>query len=402
MALRTLHLCNRVPFPPHDGGAIGIYDIITNLSALGCAVTVLAVNTPKHFQPDDVLTGKARLITVFVNTNLSPVKAFFNLFKAIPYNFERFYSEEYANRLIQLLKTEQFDAIQVEGSQMATYVPIIRKYSKAPVVLRAHNVEYTIWQRLAHHGKNPLKRMYLGLLASKIRNFERKYFDDFDAVAAITQEDKTRIEELGCTVRVEIIQAGVEMNRFVINPKIKPKPKTLFMIGSLVWLPNLEGIDWFLTHIWPTVFQQFPTMELHIAGSSPPEYLVNLQLPNVKMHGFVPSAAEFMQTYDLMLAPLLSGGGMRIKIIEGMALGKCILTTPVGAEGIAVTHNQDILLGPTPADWIKIIGEYAIGNLVPENTGGKAQRKILEYYDNKTVIPKYIDLYKELIGNKLN
>src|SRR3712207_922738 len=109
--MKTLHLCNRVPYPPHDGGAIGIYDIISNLAAQGHEVTVLAVNTPKHFQPDIVLQDRARLITVFVNTDISVTKALFNLFTSIPYIFERFVSPAYTARLIQLLKSETFDVI---------------------------------------------------------------------------------------------------------------------------------------------------------------------------------------------------------------------------------------------------------------------------------------------------
>lgn len=212
--MKTLHLCNRVPFPPHDGGAILIYDIISNLNANGIDVTVLAINTPKHFQPDQVLQDRARLITVFVNTNLSVVKAFFNLFTAIPYIFERFVSPVYTARLIHLLQTETFDVIQVEGSQMAWYVPIIRQYSKAPVVLRAHNVEYTIWQRLASHEKNIFKKIYLRYTAREVRAFEQAYFKQFDAIAAITPEDKKRIQELGVATRVEVIPAGVEISRF--------------------------------------------------------------------------------------------------------------------------------------------------------------------------------------------
>jgi hypothetical protein len=149
--LKILFLCNRVPFPPHDGGAILMYDLVQNLARQGAQVTVLAINTPKHFQPPGVLPAAVRLLTVPVNTNLSVFKALVNLFKTIPYNFERFISAAYAEKLVNLLRAETFEVIQVEGSQMAWYLPLIRQHATAPVVLRAHNVEYTIWDRLARH-----------------------------------------------------------------------------------------------------------------------------------------------------------------------------------------------------------------------------------------------------------
>ena len=398
--MKTLHLCNRVPYPPHDGGAIGIYDIISNLAAQGHKVTVLAVNTPKHFQPDSVLQDRARLITVFVNTDISVTKAFFNLFTSIPYIFERFVSPAYTAKLIQLLKAETFDVIQVEGSQMAWYVPSIRQYTQAPVVLRAHNVEYTIWQRLTRHEKNLLKKIYLKYTAAQVKKFEKIYFELFDAIAAITQQDQDRIRELDSHVRVEIIPAGVEMHRFVRREDLSSKPKTLFMIGSLNWLPNQEGIFWFLEHVWPTVSREDPDLELHIAGSSPPPELLNLNIPRVTIHGFVPDAAEFMQQYDLMLVPLLSGGGMRIKIIEGMGLGKCILTTPVGAEGILVTPGQNIMLAETPANWIHMLQQYRQGILPVNQIGQQAAKLIQETYDNRLIIQKYLSLYADLINSR--
>lgn len=395
--MKTLHLCNRVPFPPHDGGAIGIYDIISNLAAQGCEVTVLAVNTPKHFQPEQVLQDKARLITVFVNTNISVAKAFFNLFTSIPYIFQRFISPDYTSKLIELLRRETFDIIQVEGSQMAWYVPTIRQFTQAPVVLRAHNVEYTIWQRLARHEKNILKKAYFLYTAAQVKKFEQVYFKQFDVIAAITPPDEERIRALSCQTRVEVIPTGVEMRRFARNTTIQLKPKSLFMIGALNWLPNLEGINWFLKRVWPVISRENPELELHIAGSSPPEYLLQLKLPGVVVHGFVPDAAEFMQQYELMLVPLLSGGGMRIKILESMSLGKCILTTPVGAEGIAVTADENILLAETAEEWLNILRQYCQGELPISAIAQEAAQLILYNYNNQLIIKKYLKMYNDIL-----
>ena len=165
--MKVLQICFRVPFPPHDGGAIAMYDILYGLSKKGHDVHVLAVNTPKHFQKDNVLEGIATLQPVFIDTTISPVNAFLNLFKKIPYNVERFISKDFETALIDLLRKEQFDVIHVEGTFVAFYIDTIRKYSKAPVVLRAHNVEYLIWQRLAANEKNPLKK----ILRSALRLF---------------------------------------------------------------------------------------------------------------------------------------------------------------------------------------------------------------------------------------
>ncbi len=359
-------------------------------------VTVLAINTPKHFQPAKVLEDKARVIAIPVNTDLSKRKAFFNFFSNIPYNLERFISKDVAQVLTALLQKETFDIIQIEGLFMAWYVDLIREHSSAPVIMRSHNVEYLIWERLAANEKNPLKKVYLRYLANGIKNFEKTYLNKFDAIAAITDEDKQRMLDMGCRVPIEFIPAGVELSRFTSDPEVKAKPQTLFIISSLNWLPNLEGIDWFLENVWKTVAKTLPKLELHIAGKSPPEHLLKLNLPNVFVHGFVPSAPEFMQQYDLMLVPLLSGGGMRIKIIEGMAQGKCILTTKVGAEGIYCHNGTDILIYNSPEDWIEQLTRYYQEQLPVAEIATQAQKLVGQVYDNKRIIRKFLTLYQKV------
>ncbi|TGE20009.1 glycosyltransferase family 4 protein [Hymenobacter elongatus] len=386
-----------MPFPPHDGGAIAMHDVAAGLAAQGHQVTVLALNTPKHFQPESVLSHLpgVRLVTVPVDTRLSPVKALKNLLVGqVPYNVERFISPAVEARLTELLRTTAFDLVQVEGTFVAWYVDVIKRVApRLPVVLRAHNVEYTIWQMLAARTTNPLKRLYLTHLAKSLKRFEESYLCRFDAVAAITEPDQRRLRAMGCPEPVVFVPAGVDMSRFQIDPQIKPKPKTLFMIGSLNWLPNLEGLDWFLTNVWPYVNQQMPELELHIAGKDTPARIHNLGLKNVVVHGFVESAAAFMQHYDVMIVPLLSGGGMRIKIIEGMALGKCIISTGLGSEGIFVRNGHDIVLCDEPTEWLARLRAYYHNELGHREIGQEAARTITRLYDNGRVIESFLDLY---------
>jgi glycosyltransferase involved in cell wall biosynthesis len=351
--MHILQLCPRVPYPPHDGGAIAMYDVAAGLSRAGHRVTVLAINTPKHHQPAsalDHLGPNVRLVTVDVNTNLSPVKALRNLLLSqLPYNVERFVSEDLGRKLLEILRTDKVDVIQMEGTFVAWYAEGVGRLASTergvpPIVLRAHNVEYTIWQMLASREKNRLKQVYLRNMAARLEKFERRHLLQFDAIAAITEDDAQRLRALGCPEPVVFVPAGVELGRFQPDPAIQARPRTLFMIGSLNWLPNLEGLEWLLREVWPTIHAEMPDVELHIAGSGMPEALLAPRTDQVFIHGFVESAPVFMQQYELMLAPMLSGGGMKVKVIEGMALGKAIISTQLGAEGIAAHDGRNILI----------------------------------------------------------
>ncbi|MFD2784462.1 glycosyltransferase family 4 protein [Hymenobacter rubripertinctus] len=396
--MHILQICPRVPYPPTDGGAIAMYDVAAGLARAGHRVTVLALNTPKHHQPATVLDHlgpHVRLLTVDVDTRLSPLEALRNLlFSELPYNVERFVSPAVEAALAELLAGEQFDVVQLEGTFVAWYVDAIRRLAPGvPVVLRAHNLEHTIWQMLAARARNPLKGYYLRHLAGRLRRFEQQVLPQFDALAAITEPDQQRLRRLGCPEPVVFVPAGVDLARFRRDPTSRPRPRTLFMIGSFDWLPNQEGLDWLLREVWPEARRQYPELELHLAGKNLPERFAQLQLPGITVHGFVESAAAFMQQYELMLVPLLSGGGMRIKIIEGMALGKCILSTTLGAEGIHVKPGFDIVVADSAADWLDYLGRYYHGRLGAADIGQEAARTIARLYDNGRVVESFLDLY---------
>ena len=404
--MHVLQLCPRVPYPPHDGGAIAMYDVAAGLARAGHRVTVLAANTPKHHQPADALAHlgpNVRLVTVDVNTNLAPVAALKNLFfSQMPYNVERFISPALGDKLLEILRAEKVDIIQLEGTFVAWYAEFLGRHESAdflipPLVLRAHNVEYTIWQMLAGRSGNPAKRWYLQNMAARLEKFERRHLPQFDAVAAITEDDAQRLRALGCPEPVAFVPAGVELSRFQSDPHIQNKAHTLFIIGSLNWLPNLEALEWLLREVWPTIHAEMPDVELHIAGTGTPEALLKSRADKVFIHGFVESAQSFMQQYDLMLVPLLSGGGMRVKIIEGMALGKAIISTSIGAEGIAVEDSRDIILRDSAASWLDALRAWYRGEIPTVAIGAEAARTAAEVYDNRRVVQRFVDLYERVL-----
>jgi len=414
--MHVLQVCYRVPYPPHDGGAIGVYEIIRGVSAAGHHVTVLAVNTPKHHQPPtalDHLGPNVRMLTVDVDTRLSPWRAAWNLldsgpavgFGPFPYNVERFVSPALEEQLAALLRHEHFDVVHFDSTFVAWYAGFVRRERRAgrlpagpPLVLRAHNVEYVIWARLAERERNPLKKWYLQHLAERIRRFEAWMLHQVDAVAAITQEDVDRLLDLDCPAPLAIVPAPANTSRFRPDPARRPQPRSLFMLGSLNWLPNLEGVEWFLREVWPQAHAELPELTLHIAGTAPPAHLTSRPAgqDNVFIHGFVESAPDFMQAYDLMLVPLLSGGGMRVKIIEGMALGKCILSTAIGAEGIAVRDGHDIVVRDTAPAWQQALRDYYHGRLPVAAIGAAAAATAADVYDNRRVTERFETLYAGL------
>lgn len=398
--MKILQLSYRVPYPPTDGGTIGIYNITKGYADEGAEVHLLAINTPKHHQPAGCLAGIATQYDVFVDTRITLLKALRNLlFTDIPYIAERFIHHEVEERLRSLLQEQQFDAIHVEGTFVNYYIPTIRQYSKAPIITRAHNIEYVIWERLAQHTINPLKKWYVGMLAKRLKRFEARYFDLADTIAAITPEDCQRLRDIGVKAPIEVIPAGVMPDKFPVSTAAEALPNSVFILSALDWLPNQEGLKWFMDEVWANLQQKNPGISLHIAGKNTPPFVQAWHNgTSVYVHGFVPDAAVFMQSYQLMLVPLLSGGGMRVKIIEGMAAGKCIVSSLVGAEGIAYTEGENIRIARDPKTWVEQITGLLQNQQEIARIGSNARKLIDEQYDNRSVSKKYLKLLNQLMA----
>lgn len=395
--MRVLQLTYRVPYPPTDGGAMGIYTITKGLAENGCVIDLVAINTPKHSQPKDAMKSWARQFDVFVDTQIRLFRFLKNFFfEELPYNIVRFQSSDVDACLVKLLDATSYDFIQVEGAFVSTYLPLIKAHSVCPVIVRTHNIEYIIWKRLAVNEKNPFKKWFYQHLSKRLYKFESIHYNIADGIAAITAKDKTRLIKMGVERPIEVIPVGTEFEKFSLSVS-SPVQHSIFMIGALDWLPNVEGLNWFMQNIWSALNNKYPTLELHIAGKGTPEHIKSWQLPNVKVHGFVDDAVSFMNSYQIMLVPLLSGGGMRVKIIEGLAAGKCIVSTTIGAEGVQAENNQHIAIADTPEEWIRTISKLIEQPTEIERIQKNARLLAAEKFENRAVTSHYIAFSKKLI-----
>jgi glycosyltransferase involved in cell wall biosynthesis len=399
--MKILQLTNKSPWPARDGGAIAILNLTKGFSRLGHHVTVMAMNTRKHHinpdeMPDDInKTATFRYIDVPAETSLP--EAFINLFfSSEPYTAVRFVSESFHLELIQILKETSFDIVQLEGSYLCPYIPVIRKFSEATIVLRAHNIESEIWERTAA-ASTGYKKWYLKNLAYRIRKFEVKWMNRYDLLVPITERDRDQLNRMGNTKPSIVTQAGIDFTS--LQPSLsKTEFPSLFHIGSLDWMPNQEGLLWFLDYCWRNIRAKYPSLNFYVAGRNAPEWLITrLKLPGLIFMGEVEDAAAFIRSKAIMVVPLFSGSGMRVKIIEGMACGKAIISTSIGAEGLQVTDNENIMIADQPDEFIRKI-ELLLGN-EPFfiQMGEKAETFARENFDHAILAGKLLDFYQHQI-----
>ena len=396
--MKILLLCNKSPYPALEGGPMAMNSIVTGLLNAGHQVKILAVNSKKYNVtmediPEDY-REKTGIELIDVDLRVKPFQAFKNLFTNKSYHVERFISKDFTNRLIEVLKADIYDVVQLETLFMTPYVDTIRKYTKAMIVLRAHNVEHLIWERIAKGTRFFLKRLYIKHLARTLKNYELTAIDKVDGIAAITRKDAAYFRKY-CATKTIDIPYGVYPEEFQPNYEIDGKP-TFYHIGSMNWMPNEEGIRWFIDECLEAVVAKTPDFVIHLAGRHMPEWLSELKNQHVDVVGEVHDAKEFVANHNVAIVPLLSGSGIRIKIIESMALGKTVITTMVGAEGILYDEEVNVIIAENKAKMAEAIRRINENPASAVEIGKAARKLVEEVYDNRKITERLLMFYDQI------
>ena len=239
--------------------------------------------------------------------------------------------------------------------------------------------------------------MYLQLQNKRLKQFELSAMAKFDAIVPITKVDAEVFRQLGYHKPIFTCITGVDVAAYQLYKSVTEKAKTIFYFGSMDWLPNQEAVTWFLNNCWPIIHKQLPEAKFVIAGRGMPHSLLKLNKPNVLVIENVSDGKAFFQQHQVMVVPVLSGSGLRIKIIEGMAYGKAIVSTSIGAEGINYTHQKNILIANEPIDF----ASQVIALLKSDDKRKAMEKKAAEFshqeFDNLNVADSLVKFYKRLL-----
>lgn len=397
--MKILILANKLPYPPRDGGSIATLNMLQGLHTAGNEITCLALNTTKHSFPVEQipreLQNTIRFIGVDCDTSIRPFLLGINLLLSkTPYIAERFNIKAFRIALSDLLEKEAFDIIQLEGPYPGNYLDQIRKESHARISLRAHNAEHLIWDRIALRETSPLKRWYLRNLVLRLKRFEMMVADRVDCLVPISEQDESYFREQGTDTPMLTIPTGLNLDEYPLTEL--PAGPTLFFIGALDWLPNQEGVLWFLDHVFDPLVDELPEIRFHVAGrNASARFLKKLDHPNITCHGEVEDARSFIQSYRVMVAPLLSGSGIRIKILEAMALGRPVVTTTTGIEGIPAENLQNVMVEDDPQKFRNLLIKLITNQEESTRMVADARKLISREFDNFKLSNRLSQFYKE-------
>ncbi len=397
--MKILYITNRVPFPPHGGYPIVVYNTIAGAVQQGAEVTLFSLNTGKHQvgvrNIEDPLLEQIVFKTCAVNTDVSNWEWVKNVFSKKSIVVYRFYKATAVSQLKSILARQKFDIVQFEGLFVVPYLSLVRKMSSAKMVYRAHNIEYQIWEQQALLEKSPPRKLYLNLIASKLRRFEFENLNKFDAVVTLNEADLREMKYLGCHSPMENFSVMLDPKNYIPSSG-RADPKSVFHLGAMDWAPNQEGLEWFIENVWDDLETLNVGLTFHIAGANMPDEIVEQADDVFQVYPDLDDAAGFMNSKAVMVVPLKSGSGMRVKIIEGMAMKKCIISTSLGAEGIRYEHGKNILIADTADDFYRYILQCTTDQGLVERIGEYARLLFEKDHHIETGTKRMMEFYHTL------
>jgi polysaccharide biosynthesis protein PslH len=396
--MKILYLAPKIPWPATDGSRIALYELIRHMTARGHQAALLGFGKQ---EPADEFRTRAGLVwakAIQHNTKTNYLDAALRLLSPTPYTVSKYRSGAMATAIREAFNEERFDLVHLEGTHMALYLGLAQSLG-VPVILRLQNVEWLLEERFARTAVFPLNQ-YVRDQARRMRAFETRACRQADLCLAITQEDAERILQFAPDSSVAVSPAGVDLERYYPQP-MSEEPGTIVFVGALDWPPNADAIRWFRTKVWSRVAQEEPTARWIVVGKNPPADIMHWpeEDRNIHVTGYVDDVRSDLQRASVVIVPLRSGGGMRLKILEAMAAGKAVVSTPMGAEGISARNGEEIVLaGADRSFGVEVV--RLLRQASDRKRIGKAARVFAEGYGWKGIAADLEREYQALLGSR--
>lgn len=302
----------------------------------------------------------------------------FNIFSRLPYAIQKYHSQPMRAAIEEQLRSENIDVVICDFLTPAVNMPA---NLPCPTILFQHNVEAMIWKRHYEVQANRAKKTYLYGQWRKMQRFESMICRRFDSVVAVSEEDREQIRQQYLVSNVFAVPTGVDTEFFRPSGTVSIDPHNIVFTGSMDWLPNEDAIRYFTDQILPLVKRSVPDLTLTVVGRNPGASLIELSKrdPSIKVTGRVDDVRPYLERAAAFVVPLRIGGGTRLKIYEAMAMEKPIISTTIGAEGLPLTNDVELILADTVESFadsvVRVLGDEALGKRLGQQSAASVREK---------------------------
>ncbi len=402
--MKILQLSPQFPFPADDGGRIAIANITKEFAKAGHEVTLFCLENKPPI-PTELHDAQrhAKIVLCNHSTENTPLRIAAAALLPISIYMQKHIGSQILKDITELMKREKFDIIHADHSCMAIAAQFAQKLAEntrqhLPIGLRLHNVEWIIWKRYAENlPNNSTKQWFVARQARLLREAEMKYYPQMDVCFAVSEKDKDEALHLSPSTNVVIAPHGITPDDWKTDESIIRNDKEIIIATTYNWVHNVEGVRWFVEKVLPLVKAAVPEAHLTLIGKKPPQFFQEWLSLGVDVLGYVGRVQPYMNSAGVYIAPLFVGSGVRIKILEAMAMGLPVVATPIAREGIVAGETEGLYTAESAEDFAKQV-IYLLENPNEARISGLAARAYtLENYTWKSSANIMLDTYQRLI-----
>lgn len=344
--------------PVDTGGKIRTYNILCRLAKQFEIALLSYYHAPRDPVYEAALSQQfpgARIICTGA-LDSDGLRGVFSYIRQIPrptpYPVSKFTHRKVREAVAEAVSGGRFDVLICDFLAASFNFPA---HPPVPCILFQHNVESILWKRMLTAETNPFRKLVYGYEALRMSQYERRALLRFHHILAVSEQDRQQMLKMQPNSKITVIPTGVDVHNNSPAPPSSARPPRIVFCGSMDWEPNIDAVEYFSAQIWPQVLSEFPNAIFQIVGRNPFPTIKRLASKSIEVTGTVPSVTEYLANATVVVVPLRIGGGTRLKIYEAMALGKALVSTSIGAEGLTFQNGRDLLLADDASSFTQAI-----------------------------------------------
>ena len=396
--MRILFVSPRQCWPPLTGARLREYHLLRVLAG-HAQLTHVFFSQPPLLPPSSDFPLCPKTVSVPLPSRYTPTKVVRGLLGRWPLPVVNYTSPAMETTLETIVNEVPLDLIHLDSIHMAAYAPMLSRATRAPIVYDWHNIESEAMRRYVSNVNSPVRKLYAAITAGRLASLERRLLSDGFGHLVCSEREREQLHQIVPRARIAVIENGVDTSFFSSFEAPTQARFRLVYVGSMNYQANIEAVTLFVRNVWPLVRREFPDWRLTVVGSNPtPAVLALSGETNVDVTGTVPDVRPFYREALAAVVPLYTGGGTRLKILEAMAAGVPVVSSSLGAEGLAVSPGENILIADKDEDWLPHLSVLSSQDAVWRRLAANGRNLVISRYDWALVGQLLLQTYRQWLG----
>lgn len=398
--MKVLFITTKSPLPMNDGHSLRTFNLLKSVVNQHEVTLLSFVKFPIEYEYRNELEKLCLSVKHFsVPDNCSKsraaISACLNIPGSQPYIATKYNQSAMREEISRLLRDDTFDLVHLDMLPLGVFLDEV----DIPVVLNEHNVESTLLKRRCESTSNPVAKWYFYEQQRRLEKFETRVVQRVTHVIACSGEDGAILSGMAPDQQISVVPNGVDTDFYQAHSTDNEEIGNLAFVGGMNWFPNRDAVSWFDQSVMSLLLQSNPGIQLNVVGKLVGD-MKSKHDKQITMHGFVDDTRPYLEKAAVVVVPIRVGGGTRLKVLEAMSMGKAMVSTSVGVEGIKVVDRKHVLIADTPEEFAASIAELLSNEKLRRELGAAARNLVCDMYHWDKIGCKLLEVYENAVEKK--